>query len=802
MDVLTVILLITILVLLVTNRSGINNKFTELEQRIIELQNQVRLYQQTKPAESPKPEVKPSPVLPAVEEKIPGPAIPPEFKLPEPPKPAEVKSEPVVEKHPEVIYDAMANIKRPVKTVDPQPYFPRPQPKEEPELSFFERYPDLEKFIGENLVNKIGIAILVLAIGFFVKYAIDNNWVGPVGRVGIGIFCGAILVGFAHSMRTNYKAFSSVLTGGGLAVFYFTITLAFQQFHLFSQLIALCILIVITVFAVLLALLYDKQELAVIALIGGFASPFLVSNGTANYNGLFTYLLLLNIGLLVIAYFKAWRILNITSFGLSVIVFATVLYTLTGNNYYIGLRFATIFYLLFFIINIINNIRESKSFLAIDFSILLINTALYFAAGLYLLTEMGLPQYRGLFSAALALINLVLSYILFRKKTVDPNILYLLIGITLTFISLTAPIQLHGNNITLFWASEAVLLYWLYLRSSIRLMQLTSSVIFLAMLLSLLMDIANVYVHSDAHLTIVANKGFITTIVAALASYLLYILVKKDPEPAVNGIAINKNVFRIVALILLFLGGLLEINHQFSYAYPNSAINILYMALYVPVFVYTFQFISEKVNGGGKNWELILSLLACTATVYLFLAPVFFNQLEEMLELKKISTSHFAVHWISDIFIGMIFYSIIRFCRDNFNDATKDACAWLLSAAIVTFLSFEICLLGELLFYSKQNSVDTIQTVYIKTTLPVLWGVISFVLMWLGMRNKQRNLRIISLSLFTITLLKLFIFDINNIPVAGKIAAFFCLGVLLLIISFMYQKVKKIIVDDEAKSKD
>jgi uncharacterized membrane protein len=194
--------------------------------------------------------------------------------------------------------------------------------------------------------------------------------------------------------------------------------------------------------------------------------------------------------------------------------------------------------------------------------------------------------------------------------------------------------------------------------------------------------------------------------------------------------------------------------------------------------------------------------LACTVTIYLFLAPVFFNQLEEMLELKKISTSHFAVHWISDIFIGVIFYSIIRFCRANFNDNTKHTCAWLLTAAIVAFLSLECCLLGELVFYSKQNSVDTIQTVYIKTTLPVLWGVISFVLMWLGMRNKQRNLRIISLSLFTITLLKLFIFDINNIPVAGKIAAFFCLGVLLLIISFMYQKVKKIIVDDEAKPKD
>jgi uncharacterized membrane protein len=121
-------------------------------------------------------------------------------------------------------------------------------------------------------VNKIGIAILVLAIGFFVKYAIDNNWIGPVGRVGIGILCGGILVGFAHRMRNSYNAFSSVLTGGGLAIFYFTITLAFQQFHLFTQLVGLIILTIITVFAVVLSLLYNKEELAVIALLGGFLS--------------------------------------------------------------------------------------------------------------------------------------------------------------------------------------------------------------------------------------------------------------------------------------------------------------------------------------------------------------------------------------------------------------------------------------------------------------------------------------------------------------------------------------------------
>ncbi|HEY2582382.1 MAG TPA: DUF2339 domain-containing protein, partial [Mucilaginibacter sp.] len=534
MDILTIILLLAIVILIISNKTSINQKFYELEHRIIELQSLIKQREYQNKA----PEI--------IKENIVKPVAVPQstvVKPPDPPKPGEVTSELVIEKQKEVIADSVSNIRPPVKTWEP------PVKRiEEPETSFFERYPDLEKFIGENLVNKIGIAILVLAIGFFVKYAIDNNWVGPVGRVGIGIFCGGILVAFAHRMRNSYKAFSSVLAGGGLAIFYFTITLGYQQFHLFSQIAGLVILSGITIFAVILSLLYDKQELAVIALIGGFASPFMLSNGNANYNGLFIYLLILNIGLLTIAYFKAWRILNSSSFVLSVAVFATILFALPVQTYVIGFRYATIFYLLFFTIIIINNIRENKNFLAADFAILLANTALYFAAGLYLLTIMDLGQFRGLFSAALGALNLVLSFILFRNRKVDPNILYLLIGITLTFISLTAPIQLHGNYITLFWASETVLLYWLYQKSSIQLMKLTSLIIWLAMLISLLMDLSSIYANPDLPLIIIANKGFITILFAAVSSYLLYTLLSKEDSPEIYGVTISKNLYRVVAL--------------------------------------------------------------------------------------------------------------------------------------------------------------------------------------------------------------------------------------------------------------
>jgi hypothetical protein len=103
-------------------------------------------------------------------------------------------------------------------------------------------------------------------------------------------------------------------------------------------------------------------------------------------------------------------------------------------------------------------------------------------------------QYRGLFCVSLAVVNLVLSYILFRNRKVDTNILYLLIGITLTFISLAAPIQLHGNNITIFWASETVLLYWLVPALGHPAYEaIHPLLLWVAMLLSLSMDLYQTY---------------------------------------------------------------------------------------------------------------------------------------------------------------------------------------------------------------------------------------------------------------------------------------------------------------------
>ncbi|MGO4710550.1 DUF2339 domain-containing protein [Chryseobacterium sp. 2TAF14] len=162
-------------------------------------------------------------------------------------------------------------------------------------------------FIKHNILTIVGIFTLVLGIGYFVKYAIDKNWIGENARMGIGFLAGFILIIVAHFIRKNYSIFSSIVTGGGIAVLYFTTTIAFREYHLFAQNTAFIIICAITLLSIFLSYRYNSETLIIFSLFGGFLAPLMISTGQSNYVFLFTYLSLLNIGMLVTVYLKNWK---------------------------------------------------------------------------------------------------------------------------------------------------------------------------------------------------------------------------------------------------------------------------------------------------------------------------------------------------------------------------------------------------------------------------------------------------------------------------------------------------------------
>lgn len=790
MEFLVIIVLIVVVIMVVNLKNNLSSRFDSLQRKLDSILEEQR---RARTAETLSREVK------SIQREEPSilqhqvPVVKPEPPKQELPKEPEIKKEEIAKPIERFTIPAMA----PPRTIKPVKPVAKP-----PKPGFFERNPDLEKFIGENLANKIGIGVLVLGIGFFVKYAIDQDWINEIGRVFIGILCGGILIGIGHWLRKTFKAFSSVLVGGGIAVLYLTIAIAFHEYKIFNQTSAFILMLIITGFAVALSLAYNRIELAVLSILGGFASPFMVSTGEGNYVVLFTYILILDLGMLVLAYYKKWNLVNIISYVFTVLLFGIWLGTQFDNSSgsMIGgaIIFSTLFYLVFFLMNIINNIKERTAFKTIEISLLLSNTFFYYAAGMVILNNEAAELYKGLFTAGLGIFNFFFAYALYKNSRVDRNLVFLLIGLVLTFISLAAPIQLKGNYITLFWAAETVLLLWLSQKSGITLMKVASGILMILMIFSLMLDWQQIYLTSNDDLSIIINKGYITSLVVLISIGLtIYLLKNESRENAY--VPFYKGALLVVGIILLYTAQLLELRHQlYQHGFDYTAQNII-IGSYNMLFVLGLLLVDERlfVEESVKRLFAFWGVVVMLAYLFYYHDQIIWAR-EDFLRFDK-SVTGFAFHYVL-IFLLLVIAGITlkRMRRlTDFNEKTHQLYSWFYVFFFVFIASAELD--HTVLLISSNRTVESMAHVLSqnhKIGYPILWGITSFLLIVIGLKTKRKHLRIISLTLFLITLLKLFIIDIRGISEGGKIAAFISLGVLLLIVSFMYQRLKKILLSD------
>ena len=170
-------------------------------------------------------------------------------------------------------------MKEPEVFVQPEPVKAIVEPARNLQPQKVRKPVNYEKYIGENLFGKIGILILVLGMGLFVKYAIDKEWINETLRTILGFGMGGLLLFVAWRLKDSYRTFSSLLAGGAFAIFYVTVAIAYHYYGLFSQTVAFILLVLFTGFMSSLSILYNRRELAIIALVGGFIAPFLVGSG-------------------------------------------------------------------------------------------------------------------------------------------------------------------------------------------------------------------------------------------------------------------------------------------------------------------------------------------------------------------------------------------------------------------------------------------------------------------------------------------------------------------------------------------
>jgi uncharacterized membrane protein len=651
----------------------------------------------------------------------------------------------------------------------------------------------LEDFIGGNLLNKIGIGILIIGIGIFVKYAIDQDWIGAVGRVMIGLLSGGILMGVAHWLRKSYKAFSSVLLGGGVAVNYFSIAIAYHQYQLLGQSAAFGIMCAITAATVFFSIAYNRQEIAILALLGSFATPFMVSNGSGNYVVLFSYLLVVNTGMMALSWFRDWKLVRWLAFGLTSLLFGgwiAVEAMKNGSSFPSGgLVFSVLFFLVFFVMTIGYRIRKQEQSDLGTYLGLLGNSAFFYIASMAMLYFMDAQDYMGIFTALTGLFHFLFILPLRKFLKVGDHLQTMLVALTMSFVTLAIPIQLEGKVIPMFWAAEALILLGIYSRAKWSVLKVGS--ILVSMLSVVMLGRTWMYAYLPnlgTESSIIFNGTFLTSVVVAAGLLLAHFFHQRQKEAADSKVLAL--FFQVAFLVTLYLGinfDVLNVMHPM-----DGGMRLILWAAITGGYLITTQIWMMA----GKQMASFKALSGITAIFSLIWAAVqgsALNPARMAYRDGELWASFFPSHLFAFVLVIAALLFAFRMALKQ-TDTKSDIGKMILlgfCGIVVLNLSLELDNITAMMGIASR-ATHTVG-------YPILWGVSGFVMILVGLQKKHAVLRVAGLGLFALILLKLFAYDIWSVSAGGRIAAFISLGVLLLVISFMYQRLRRLISDDGEK---
>jgi uncharacterized membrane protein len=797
------------------------------------------------------------------------------------------------------------------------------------------------------LASKVGIIITVLGVAIGVKYAIDHDLISPWGRIILGYLAGCGLLEAAFRLRRKdekYEDLSNIILGGGFASVFFVTYAAYAFYGLMPQSVTFGLMVLITCLTVAAALKYDQELIALGGLVGAYAVPFLLSTGEDKPITLFTYMAIINIGILFISFKKDWRLLFYLSFIVTWLVFIS--WINNHNNYartaiagiYLSIFFA-IFYTLFMTYKFIKN----EAHLMGQTFIFLLNSAIFYGFGYLILDNNAIGKhYLGVFTLFNALLHLIISKYVFERDLKDKNLFNLLSIFVIFFITLSIWVQFDGIYITLLWTAEMIILFligrykklFIYENATYVLWVLTSfslvnnwskggyfndalsvnssifnpyflttlivigAYIFILKMLNnaennsnnskenngeLFTWLARFVVYFIAFSIVVQFNGTTVTLlwaaemciffwlgrsknlpVFAVSTYPLWILtlfslvqdwsesgyLKQSywAEPIVISPLLNI-YFLTTALVIAAFLFIRNIHLKADYIvdseenkvnYPlisafliTISVALIYLLFYNEINNYFNQ---QNATNYLKSKDIIDDNIERFRVVWLINYTLLFTAILNLINLKKYKDSDYAkVAGVLGLMAVFIFLSQGLYTLG----ALKNAYLYqqqaqyfnrgIISGLFLRYLSYAL-IIGILYllnqsknaFFSDDKDIQKAFDIVVSITLlwvmssemvhwlelsgytqaykwaiSVLFGIYALGLISYGIDKKKKHVRVAAIVLFIFTLAKLFIFDLMGMDTIAKTIVMISLGLLLLTISYLYTKFKDTLFGDE-----
>jgi uncharacterized membrane protein len=335
-----------------------------------------------------------------------------------------------------------------------------------------------ETFIGQKAFGWVAVLLFFLATTFFLRYAYQNNWIGPIGRVAIGEMVGAALVvsGWRYLLK-GWNRFSSMLMSAGIVVIYLATYSAFGLYQLLPQQHAGIFLTILILESMIAAVYCRSSVIGMISVIGGLVTPVLLQADYDAYTSFFTYLIILNLGVVVALCLQRWKAVGSVAFVGTQILFWS---WYDGNYHPDKFSWALGFQMALFALYNVQSLAVAKYHAATanweDLARFVLNGVLGFVAFRALTLE-SYGEWIGTAALVAATLFACVGRIVLAWRPADNRLLLTSLAVSVGFVAWTIPVQADAKWVALGWAAMSFALWTFGLRISSRVLRLIALIL-------------------------------------------------------------------------------------------------------------------------------------------------------------------------------------------------------------------------------------------------------------------------------------------------------------------------------------
>ncbi len=635
----------------------------------------------------------------------------------------------------------------------------------------------LEQRIGTRWALVAGVITIVCAVGFFLKYAYESGWIGPLGRVLIAAAGGLLALAVGElTRRRGYDFVAKGVTALGFAILYATVFAAHRWYGLLGSAPAYGLATAITTAAMFYAVVLDEVIVAVLSLAGGYITPVVLSTGENRPSLLFSYVLILSAGAIICAYRRKWGSVSIIGF------FGTyLLYMGWWEKFYrpaldvgvtpqlgVAVFWLWVFFCVYLVVPLLHTLVRRVRAQAQNIVLALANGGIV----LYFLAIMLIDRHQNwlaLCSLLMGMTYLGLTVLVLLRCPDDANLRITLLLAGLAFASLAVPLYFEANAIALLWAIETVALAAVGLRYRNLLIQAAAGI-------TAALTVGNLFYHLPLHtqpFRPVLNADFGTwSFVAAafLAGHVLY-RIDKHLAPEIRR-AVTQILYAAGLLLLMAAVGM-ELWHI-----PITEGETFFERQMILVFAaFLLLFLARPVAPRGPLCPLLGVSLAALGSVFLLAVyprfheqpfPVFLNT--GFLRALILVAALFAAAWLAQ--------------RDGQKLLEELPLAPVLGLFGILML-WLIMTQDIWVHYRLGHGTNWRPSAHMY--ISVLWALYASALMVTGLHWRRRSVRYLGLGIFVLLLAKIFVVDTQMLDVTYRIAGFLATGLALVGVSYLYQ---------------